>query len=126
MRLLLDTHVFLWWVKNEKKLGPKARQSIQESEDVMVSIISAWEFAVKKALGKLELGADFEEAIDAEGFSKLNITFNQARMIGKMQPHHGDPFDRMLVAQAIAEGLVFVTVDRRLSNYPVKIIDGGR
>ena len=126
MRLLLDTHVFLWWVQNARKLGPKARQSIEQAESVHVSIVSAWEFAVKKALGKLDLDADFEQAIDMEGFGKLDITFDQARLVGKMQPVHGDPFDRMLVAQAITEGLAFVTVDRRLSQYPVKIIEGSR
>jgi PIN domain nuclease of toxin-antitoxin system len=123
MRLLLDTHVVLWWLVNSKSLGSKAKQSIAQADQVYVSLASAWEFFIKKALGKLDLDRDFEAAIDSAHFSKLPMTFKHARAIGEIQKHHKDPFDRMLIAQAMIENLVLVTADKKLSSYPVTILD---
>jgi len=123
MRLLLDTHTFLWWYKDDKKLGRKARSLIVDAVDVSVSVASAWEFSIKKALGKLDLVNDFEMAVEETGFSKLMIGFEHARVIATMMPYNNDPFDRMLVAQAMVENVTLVTADKKLSAYPVRILN---
>ena len=121
-RLLLDTHVFLWWRMNDSRLGPDVRQTIGESALVFVSAASAWEAAIKSALGKLRLPSSFEIGVVDSGFARLPISFSHAEAAGSLPPHHSDPFDRMLVAQAVAEGLTLATHDRKLAPYDVPIL----
>ena len=118
MRLLLDTHVFLWAVAGSPQLKSAARKTIESAEEVYVSAASIWEVAIKVRLGKLE--ADVGEltgAIDASGFLELPVTARHAAGVAQLEPHHHDPFDRLLIAQALAEPLRLLTADRALERY---------
>ena len=121
MRLLLDTHVLLWSLSEPGKLSGRTREALEDAiNEVFVSAVSGWEIAVKRALGKLEAPDDLEAGIMGHGFLPLNLTFAHAEHAGALPPHHGDPFDRLLVAQAQIEGLVLVTGDARISLYGVR------
>jgi len=121
-RLLLDTHVFLWWRSEPSRLPPMVRSRIATAEIVFVSAASAWEAGIKVALGNLEIPDTVEAGVLASGFEKLLITFSHAERAASLPRHHRDPFDRMLIAQAQAEGLTFVTHDRVLEPYDVEIL----
>jgi PIN domain nuclease of toxin-antitoxin system len=120
--LLLDTHVFLWWRSDDRRLGDAAREAIAHAELVFVSAASAWEAAIKQALGRLELPDSFQAGVAESGFERLSVTFPHADRAGALPPHHRDPFDRMLVAQAIEEHLTLVTHDAALAAYDVPIL----
>ena len=121
MRLLLDTHVVLWSLTEPLKLRGETREALEDAQnDVFVSAVSGWEIAVKRALGKLEAPDDLEAGIRQQGFLPLHLTFLHAERAGALPPHHGDPFDRMLVAQAQVEGLVVVTRDARIPLYGIR------
>jgi PIN domain nuclease of toxin-antitoxin system len=118
MRLLLDTHVFLWVVVGSPRLKPAARQLIEGAEAVCVSAASIWEVAIKVRLGKLQADPDeLAGAIERSGFIELPVSAAHAAAVAKLAPHHNDPFDRMLVAQALAEPLRLVTADEALAKY---------
>ncbi len=121
-RLLLDTHVFLWWRSASRKLGATARRAITEADVVFVSAATAWEAAIKIALGRLRVPDTIEAGVVDSGFEKLPIGFPHAEAAARLPPHHADPFDRMLVAQARIEGLTLVTHDRRLGRYEVELL----
>ena len=118
-RLLLDTHAFIWWRSAPARLGPAARQAIAEAESVHVSMASAWETAIKVSIGKLRLDTRFEDGIAESGFRPLPIAFGHLDRLAALPFLHRDPFDRMLIAQALADGLTIVTVDRRIARYEV-------
>ncbi|MBW1800701.1 MAG: type II toxin-antitoxin system VapC family toxin [Deltaproteobacteria bacterium] len=120
--LLLDTHVFLWWRANNPLLQEAAGSAIADAGVVFVSAATAWEAAIKSSLGRLKLPASVESGVEDSGFEKLPITFSHAEAAAALPPHHHDPFDRMLVAQAAAEGLTLVTHDRKLKDYDVPIL----
>lgn len=120
--LLLDTHVFLWWRSDDPALGASAREAIARAEAVFVSAASAWEAAIKQALGRLEIPDRFAAGVEQSGFASLPITFAHAERAGSLPPHHGDPFDRMLVAQALEERLTLVTKDAAIAAYDVPIL----
>jgi len=120
--LLLDTHVLLWWVDDDARLGAGARRSIQQSALVVVSAISAWEMAIKQALGRLappDVGAVLRE----QGFTALPFTIEHGSRAGALPLLHRDPFDRALVAQAMAGGHTLVTADDALAQYDVEVLD---
>lgn len=120
MRLLLDTHTFLWSLTEPQRLSEHARRVLENAQnEVFVSSVSAWEIAVKRAIGKLKAPNSLEAGLTEQGFTPLPLTFFHAERAGTLPPIHGDPFDRMLVAQAQAEGLIIVTRDRHLSRYDV-------
>lgn len=121
-RLLLDTHIFLWWRGEPSRLVSKVQNSIATADIVFVSAASAWEAGIKASLGRLELPDTIEAGVLASGFEKLLITFSHAERAAGLPPHHRNPFDRMLVAQAQAEGLTLVTHDRLLEPYDVEIL----
>ena len=121
-RLLLDTHVFLWWQADDRQLQRAARDAVSAADVVYVSAASAWEAAIKAAVGRLKIPASVEAGVIASGFERLPITFAHAEHAAALPPHHGDPFDRMLIAQARAEGLTLVTHDRRIEPYGVEIV----
>ena len=122
-RLLLDTHVVLWALAEPAKLTRPARTALEEAEnEVFVSVVSGWEIAIKRALGKLEAPDDLEAAIRMQGFEPFLMTFHHAAEAGSLPPHHRDPFDRMLIAQAQAEGLVLVTRDPDIPRYGVRTL----
>jgi PIN domain nuclease of toxin-antitoxin system len=122
MRLLLDTHVFLWWLANDP-VAPEAAEAIADpANDVWVSAATIWEMAIKRAAGRLEFDADPIEEAEATGFSLLDIEARHAARAGGLPPHHRDPFDRMLVAQAQIEQMALVTRDRVAAAYDVAIL----
>jgi PIN domain nuclease of toxin-antitoxin system len=114
--------VFLWWLEEHRRISPLLRTSIGSSARVVVSAASAWEAAIKSSLGKLRIPGAFEEGVDACGFEQLPIVFRHAERAGRLPPHHRDPFDRMLVAQAIEEKLTLVSADRHLEPYDVPVL----
>jgi PIN domain nuclease of toxin-antitoxin system len=119
VRLLLDTHVFLWWREASERIEPEVVQEISEAEVVFVSAATAWEVAIKVALGKLRLPGPLEPAVEESRFDKLPITFAHAAAVAALSLHHRDPFDRMLIAQALVEQLTIVTHDQRFATYGV-------
>lgn len=122
MNLLVDTCTLLWWV-NGNLLSPDASQAIADPDNrVWVSAASVWEIGIKQSLGKLTVRGDLDAVVD-EDFEHLPITFAHARRAAQLPPHHRDPFDRMLVAQAQAEDLTLVTRDRRISSYDVTLLE---
>lgn len=122
MNLLLDTHAFLWWVADEP-LDPAAAAQIADPDSlVAVSAASAWEIAIKRSIDKLRFDGDVSAEIVGNGFEPLDMTVAHAIRAGALPPHHRDPFDRMLVAQAQAEGLTLVSRDVRLNEYDVEIL----
>ena len=122
MSLLIDTHVFLWWRGNRPKISSRAAAAIANSSAVFVSLVSAWEISIKVATGKLGGIGPVEEGILQSGFEKLPITFEHAERVATLPPHHGDPFDRMLIVQAITEKLTIVTHDRRFEAYGIPVL----
>lgn len=122
MRLLLDTHVALWWRQDSPRVGREARRAIGGAGQVFVSAASAWEVAIKTAIGRLRLKDPFSDLVAASGFEELPIAFRHAERLHALPPHHADPFDRMLVAQAQVEELVLVTHDRAVEPYEVTVL----
>ena len=123
MRVLLDTHILLWWLAGDPSLPVEAATVIAQPEtEVIVSAASAWEIAFKKAAGRLAAPDDLPDALAANGFGTLAITTGHALLAGALPPHHTDPFDRMLIAQAQMERLTLVSVDRRFSGYDVQLL----
>ena len=120
-RLLLDTHVVLWALDDHPKLSLRARSAITNpANEVFVSAASIWEIAIKRSLGKLQAPDSITSWIEASGFLELPITSFHAEQAGDLPFHHRDPFDRMLVAQAQAEGLTLVTADQDIHLYGVR------
>jgi PIN domain nuclease of toxin-antitoxin system len=120
--LLLDTHVFLWWRANDARLGVAAREAIADADLVFVSAASAWEAAIEIALGRLALPEPFGRGVDDSGFRRLPIAFEHAQVAGALPRHHADPFDRMLIAQALLEGCTLVSHDRALEPYGAAVL----
>ncbi len=118
MRLLLDTHLFLWAMANDVRLPVQARELMLEADEVSVSAASIWEIAIKTRIGKLKADAGYlAEIMAASGFVELPVTARHAARVAYLPDHHTDPFDRLLIAQAAAEPLLLVTVDRQLAAY---------
>jgi PIN domain nuclease of toxin-antitoxin system len=118
MRLLLDTHIFLWAVAGSPSLKPAARRLIESAEQVYVSAASIWEIAIKARLGKLSADPDeLLAAIDASGFTELPVLARHAMGVARLPLHHNDAFDRLLIAQAMAEPLRLLAADATLSPY---------
>jgi PIN domain nuclease of toxin-antitoxin system len=126
-RLLLDTHVLLWWLADNPALGRKARKLIADPRnEVFISAVTSWEIAIKKTAGKLEAPDDIDTIVEDEGFSKLPISLYHGEVAGKLPLHHKDPFDRMLIAQSITIPLVLMTNDDSIRQYDVQTLDPAR
>ncbi len=124
MKLLLDTHTFLWWLRNDKKLGTGARAAIAEPRNVVhISAASAWEIAVKRASGKLDARGDIRRWISDSRFIALPIEVDHAIASAELPRYHNDPFDRLLVAQARIENLALVAHDHEIAKYGVAMLD---
>ena len=122
MRVLLDTHAFLWWVADSRRLSEPARDAIRnEANDVVVSAVSAWEIATKHRLGRLPeaggLAGDIRGTIVGQGFSELPISVAGAERSGRLPGPHRDPFDRLLIAQALAHDLALVSNEEAFDRY---------
>lgn len=127
MNLLLDTYVLLWWLADEASLGERARAAIVDARNrIWVSAASAWEVAIKSALGRLQLPGPATQVLPAalaeNDFAPLPISVGHALGVGALPAIHGDPFDRILIAQAIAEGLTIVTADAVFTHYPAPVL----
>jgi PIN domain nuclease of toxin-antitoxin system len=123
VNLLLDTHVLLWALMDDARLEGAGRDALLDGRNrVLVSAASAWEMAIKTSLGRLAAPDDLVAQLAAARFEPLEVTFQHALHVGSLPAHHGDPFDRMLVSQAIVEGLILVTADRTLARYEVDLL----
>lgn len=125
MPLLLDTHAFLWWIADDRRLSRRARAAIaQRTDQCFVSLVSVWEMAIKTSLGKLTLAAPLErfipEQLTVNGFDLHPVEFAHVVRVSDLAFHHRDPFDRLLAAQALAEGLTIVSADPIFKRYGVK------
>ena len=125
MSYLLDTHILLWWVEDDPRVRADTRAKIADpSHEVVVSVASLWEAAIKRAVGKLRFETTtLLDALSRGGMRVLPITAEHALAAGDLPRHHDDPFDRMLVAQARAEGLTLISRDPRLRSYDVVILE---
>ena len=123
MRLLLDTHILLWWQQGDRRLNASAQRAIAGADSVFVSAAVLWEIVIKAQLGKLHASLDAVFDLSADGFRELPIRGLHARVAGELPPHHKDPFDRMLAAQAQVEGLTLVTSDEIFRKYGVRTLD---
>ena len=118
MKILLDTHLILWWLANSPSLSDQARALISDPGNTLfISAVSLWEIWLKVSLGKLRLPADFETRLAAESFENLPLTAPHTRQVAVLPWHHRDPFDRMLVAQAQTDNLIFLTADEIATRY---------
>jgi PIN domain nuclease of toxin-antitoxin system len=127
MRVLIDTHVFLWWVEGDRALPAKARAALADQDnECLFSLVSAWELAIKAGLGKLKLAIPVRryviEHVAANGFRVLDLRMAHIGRVESLAAHHGDPFDRLLIAQALEEKLPVVTADSVFRDYGVKRI----
>ena len=124
MRLLLDTHVLLWWLLDDRRLKSPERHVIAHRDAVVyVSAVSVWEIAIKKSLGRLDVDTEaLERELETGGMSELPVRWRHAKVTAALPRHHEDPFDRMLVAQAQSEGLTVVTYDRAFKPYDVAVL----
>lgn len=124
MKLLLDTHAFLWWLEGDRRLSANAHSAISDdANDVVVSAATAWEIATKHRLGKLaqaeRVAQDVLGAIASQGFEEIDITVDEAQKAGQLPGPHRDPFDRMLIAQAMERNMALVSKDAELDGYGV-------
>jgi len=122
VRLLLDTNVLIWWLAESPRLSKETRDAITAEPEVIVSAVSAFEIAVKSAIGKLRVPDDLEVQIVEQAMTELPVTVRHGLAVGQLPMHHRDPFDRLLIAQAQCEGLTIITADRAFAAYDVPIM----
>jgi PIN domain nuclease of toxin-antitoxin system len=127
MKLILDTHAFLWFIMGSSRLSKKARELMENSNNErLLSIASLWEMAIKVSLGKLTLAAPFEVLIPQQlklnGIELLNIKMEHTATVAMLPFYHRDPFDRLLIAQCMVERLPLLSADESMDNYPIKRI----
>lgn len=125
-RLLLDTHAFLWWINNDPRLSVTACSAITEARTVLFSVASAWEIAIKAGLGRIDVPKNLRpflsDQIRRNGFDTLAVKLEHATWVLRLEAHHRDPFDRLLIAQASVERAVFVTCDPEIQRYGVDTV----
>ncbi len=125
MEILLDTHMLLWWLADDRRLSEKARARIADPANTLaVSAATAWEIVIKQSLGKLKIEGDLEQEVQDQGFEMLPVTFAHSAEVLMLPPIHRDPFDRMLVAQARVENLQLLTMDPQILRYPANVLEG--
>lgn len=127
MQLLLDTHAFLWFIAGDDQLSSTSRQLIEDTEnDIYISVASLWEIAIKVSISKLSLNASYDELIPAQiisnSFDLLPIKFPALTLVSQLPFHHRDPFDRLIIAQAISNDFPIISKDHAFSDYPVELI----
>jgi PIN domain nuclease of toxin-antitoxin system len=121
--LLLDSHALLWWQADDARLSERARHAIEHPDSLPhFSAASIWELAIEQAKGKLRLPATFMETVAEEEFVEIPVSSRHALRAAALEPHHEDPFDRMLIAQAQSEGLTVVSRDQQIANYDVRVL----
>jgi PIN domain nuclease of toxin-antitoxin system len=123
MKLLLDTHILIWWLSEASRLSQTEIDLITDSDNfIFVSAATAWEIAVKKMIGKLKAPDDLPAALAINNFLELPITIEHSQKLYQLPLHHNDPFDRIMIAQAISEDLTFMTRDTKISLYDIRTI----
>jgi len=122
VRILLDTHVVLWHLAGMRTVGPQAQRAIEQASELLFSVVSFAEIGVKAAIGKLTVPDDLREHIVHSGLRMLGLTAEHGLAVAGLPLHHRDPFDRLLVAQARAEGLTLLTADARIYDYDVELV----
>jgi PIN domain nuclease of toxin-antitoxin system len=123
MRLLLDAHALLWWLDNPLRLSQEAKKLIKDGKNICyVSTATIWEIIIKKALGKLDIPDNLEDVLTTNNFKSLSITISHSLAIERLPDLHRDPFDRMLIAQAICEELTLIKRDPDIIKYSVPFI----
>jgi PIN domain nuclease of toxin-antitoxin system len=123
MNLLIDTHILLWWLADDPALPTSIHRVVADPGNaVFVSAVSAWEIAIKRGLGKLQAPDDLEDQLPLHGFQELHIRIKHMRALESLPHHHKDPFDRLLIAQALTEGLVLASVDGVFAAYGVPLL----
>ena len=123
MRYLIDTHVFIWLMENSKKISPEIKTFLQDpSIDVLISIVSIWEIVIKQAKGLLKSPKDIEGSISEAGFKVLPLEVSHVLKLKRLPDYHQDPFDRILIAQALAENLTLITADPKIWKYKLKLL----
>lgn len=123
MRLLVDSHVALWWLGRHPSLGDRCHEQLVAADEVYFSAVTPWELGIKRAIGQLTFPDGLVAQLAPGGFEELPVAAAHAERAPDLPPHHRDPFDRMLVAQAQLESLVLVTADQALRPYDVELID---
>jgi PIN domain nuclease of toxin-antitoxin system len=123
VKILVDTHIFLWALADPSRLGGKYRALLESrANEVFVSAVSVTELSIKHSIGKIEISFDVMEAIETVGFEPLDFSCEDALLLKELPFHHRDPFDRMLVAQAKRRGLALMTADEKLKLYDCALI----
>jgi PIN domain nuclease of toxin-antitoxin system len=127
MKLLLDTHIFIWWADQSERLSPVALSALEdEANELLLSVASVWEMQIKIQLGKLKLNLPLKRLLknqqETNDLTVLPVTLTHALALDALPLHHKDPFDRLLIAQSIEEELTIVTADSQFSAYPVKLL----
>lgn len=123
MRVMLDTRALIWALEGGGRLSKTARRVIENAKnEILVSAVSAWEIAIKKAIGRLDAPDDLIEVVDEAGFIRCPLGFAEAKRLEELGLHHQDPFDRMLIAHALEEGVPIVTRDPQFALYQVQIV----
>lgn len=122
MRLLLDTHVVLWWQVDDRRLAAEAREAIATADLVWVSAVSGWEASLKAALGRLRLAEPFRLLVETNDFTELPVTLAHTDRLAALPFVHADPFDRLIAAQALAEQATLVTHDRAFEPYGMQVL----
>lgn len=126
MRLLLDTHIFLWYITGDPRISPRLRSAIEDSDEAYLSVVSVWEATIKYRLGKLPLPEPPHPWLTTQreqhGIEPLSLTEPSVARLGHIEAHHRDPFDRILVCQALEHDLLIVTVDPVFSKYSARLL----
>ncbi len=127
MNLLLDSHIFIWWREEPAKLSPKAFSEISDANNnIFISVVTIWELQIKIALNRLTIKGGLENAVKDEqqnnGFQILPVNLSHALNIENLPPHHSDPFDRLLISQAIVENMTLVSADKEFGKYQVNLL----
>jgi PIN domain nuclease of toxin-antitoxin system len=126
-KILIDTHVLLWWLSDNNSLGATAKKIIADSRNqIYVSAATSWEISIKKKKGLLQAPNDIDSIVEDEGFLKLPISLFHGEQAGELEEIHRDPFDRMLIAQSKSEGMEFLTSDGIIRKYNVRLIDASK
>ena len=124
MNILLDTHVLIWSLENNSTLSDGARNAIIDGNNmVFVSSASVWEINIKKSIGKLDVPDNLLDEIKSHRFTPIDINFDHAQLAGRLPYIHKDPFDRILIAQAIIEKFILITRDRTIAKYDVNVME---
>lgn len=120
---LLDTHIFIWAMEDSKRLSPTFKDTITNPENrIYISVATIWEISIKTAVKKMKLSFDIETSIKKASLEILPIQISHALKTGKLAPHHSDPFDRIIISQALVEKLVLITSDPKIKRYKVKVL----